>query len=63
MMATKTKPVFDDETQAKIDAFAEANNTTAEKVVALAVRNWLDDYDRGRWPHAHSALEPSPELS
>ena len=54
---------FDPPTQEKLDAFAALHGTTPEKIVALAVKEWLADYDRGRWPHSHSDLEPNPTLA
>jgi len=60
-MATK-KPVLPDELQAKLEAFCRTHDTTPEKVIALALHEWLADYDRGRWPHSHSFVEPNPGL-
>lgn len=60
---TKTASQFDDLTQEKLDAFAALHGTTPEKIVALALKEWLADYDRGRWPHSHSDLEPNPTLA
>lgn len=61
-MATKTKPAFPDELQAKIDAYAQLHGTTADKVVLLALDDFFHNVDQGKWPRSSSILEPSPIL-
>lgn len=66
-MATKSKtPIdmsLDTETQTKLADFCRAHGASAPKVVNTAVKEWLADYDRGRWPHSHSFVEPNPEIA
>ena len=65
-MATKKKAettyVVPADIQEKLDAYVAEFQTTDDKVIELALRDWFSDIDRGKWPRSSSVLEPSPIL-